>query len=155
MSVRYAWRPGSRISIDPEKAGRELARIEKAAGELTPAVVLERAKSANSSLHNHFEWDDTVAAEQHRLGQAGELIRSITVDISRSNIEPAKPTRAFVSVERKGERSYVATATAMSDGDLRKQVLARAWAELEAFRRKYADLKELSGVFAAIDKMKV
>lgn len=155
MSVRYAWRPGSRVSIDADKAGRELARIEQAEGELTPAAVLGRARSANSSLHAHFEWDDSKAAEQHRLTQAGELIRSITVDITRSNIEPPKPTRAFVSVERKGERTYVGVQTAMSDADLRRQVLERAWSELASFRARYADLKELAGVFAAMDKAQV
>lgn len=154
MSVRYAWRPGSRVSIDADKAGRELASIERKAGELTPAIVLERARSANSSLHDHFEWDDSVAAEQHRLSQAGELIRSITVDISRSNVTPPQPVRAFVSVERKGERSYVGVETAMSDAELRKQVLQRAWAELSSFRQRYADLEELAGVFAAMDKAK-
>lgn len=154
MSVRYAWRPGSRVSIDADKAGRELASIERKAGELTPAVVLERARSANSSLYDHFEWDDSKAAEQHRLGQAGELIRSITIDVSRSNVEPAKPTRAFVSVERRGERSYVGVQTAMSDVDLRRQVLERAWAELASFRTRYADLRELAGVFEAMDSMK-
>ena len=107
MSVKYAWRPGSRVSIDADKAGRELARIEKAEGELTPTAVLDRARSANSSLHGHFEWDDSIAAEQHRLSQAGELIRSITVDVTRSNIEPTKTVRAFVSVERPTGRSYM------------------------------------------------
>ncbi len=154
MSVRYAWRPGSRVSIDAEKAGRELAGIERKEGELTPSNVLERARSTNSSLHDHFEWDDSIAAEQHRLSQAGELIRSIVVDVSRSNVEPPKPTRAFVSVERQGERSYVGIQRAMSDAELRKQVLARAWAELLSIRARYADLEELASVFAAMDKAK-
>lgn len=154
MSVKYAWRPGSRVSIDADKAGRELARIERAEGELTPTSVLDRARSANSALHEHFEWDDSKAAEQHRLGQAGELIRSITVDVTHSNIEPAKTVRAFVSVERGGERSYMDVNRAMSDDALRKQVLERAWAELAAFRKRYADLKELAGVFAAMDRAK-
>ena len=48
MSVKYAWRPGSRVSIDADKAGRELARIEKSEGELTPTGILDRARSANS-----------------------------------------------------------------------------------------------------------
>lgn len=151
MSVRYAWRPGSRVSIDAGKAGRELESIERREGELTPANVLDRARSANSSLHDHFEWDDSKAAEQHRLGQAGELIRSITIDVSRSNVEPPKTTRAFVSVERQGERAYVGVQTAMSDAELRRQVLERAWAELRAFRERYADLKELSKIFEAMD----
>lgn len=153
MSVRYAWRPGSRVSIDAEKAGRELAGIERKEGELTPSNVLERARSANSSLHGHFEWDDSIAAEQHRLSQAGELIRSIVVDVSRSNVEPPKPTRAFVSVERQGCRSYVGVQTAMSDADLRRQVLERAKAELRAFRERYSDLQELAAIFAAMDKI--
>ena len=153
MSVRYAWRPGSRVSIDAEKAGRELAGIERKEGELTPSNVLDRARSANSSLHGHFEWDDTIAAEQHRLTQAGELIRSIVVDVSRSNVEPPKPTRAFVSVERQGRRSYVGVQTAMSDADLRRQVLERAKAELRAFRERYADLQELAAIFAAMDRI--
>ncbi|WP_312687987.1 hypothetical protein [Brevundimonas nasdae] len=154
MSVRYAWRPGSRVSIDADKAGRELARIEKAAGELTPTAVLERARSANSSLHDHFEWDDSVAAAQHRLSQAGELIRSITVDVTHSNIEPAKSVRAFVSVERPSGRAYMGVQRAMSDEEIRKQVLARAWAELTSFRQRYADLEELAVVFSAMDRLK-
>ena len=154
MSVKYAWRPGSRVSIDADKAGRELARIEKAEGELTPTAVLDRARSANSSLHGHFEWDDSIAAEQHRLSQAGELIRSITVDVTRSNIEPTKTVRAFVSVERPTGRSYMGVERAMSDQEIRQQVLQRAWSELSSFRQRYADLEELAGGFAAMDKAK-
>lgn len=152
MSVKYAWRPGSRVSIDADKAGRELARIEKAEGALTAEVVLDRARSSNSSLHGHFEWDDSKAAEQHRLSQAGELIRSITVDISRSNVEASRPIRAFVSVREDDQQHYVGTVRAMGDAELRQQVLARALAELEAFRKRYAELSELSAIFAAIDQ---
>ena len=152
MATTYSWRPGSRIRIDADKAGRELAHIERQEGELTPASVLEQARSSNSALHDHFEWDDSAAAEQYRIGQAGELIRSIVVDVTRSNVEPAKTARAFVSVERQGERSYMAMERAMSDEQIRKQVLERAWAELAAFRKKYADLKELAGVFSAIER---
>ena len=153
MSVRYAWRPGSRISLDPEKAGRELENIRQThGGELTAADVLTRARSANSALHDHFEWDDTKAAEQHRLTQAGELIRSITVDITHSNVEPPRQVRAFVSVERETGRSYTSTLHSMSDKELRRQVLESAWRELLAIRQKYAGLEELARVFAAIDE---
>lgn len=152
MAPRYGWRPGSRIGIDAQAAGKELAQIERKEGGLSPEAVVERARSDNSALHGHFEWDDAAAAEQHRLSQAGELIRAIVVDVSRSNTEPAKPTRAFVSVEREDSRAYVSTVTAMSDAALRKQVLERAWNELLAVRRKYADLRELAAVFQVIDR---
>lgn len=122
------------------------------AGALTQEAVLEQARSANSSLHPHFVWEDGEAAEKYRLGQAGELIRSITVDVSRSNLAE-KPIRAFISVQRAdGERSYTSTLVAMSDQELRGQVIKAAWAELLAVRRKYEGLEELARVFAAIDE---
>jgi len=153
MTVRYGWRPGARISLDAQAAGKEMERVRKAnGGSLSPDVVLDSARSHNSALHAHFEWDDAVAAEQHRLSQAGELIRAITVDISRSNVEPPKTIRAFISVEREGERSYTSTVHAMTDADLRAQVLATAWRELLALREKYAGLEQLARIFAAIDE---
>lgn len=152
MSVKYSWRPGSRVSLDADLAGRELERIRKAhAGELTSESVLERARSANCALHSHFEWDDSVAAEQHRLSQAGELIRSIVIDVTHSNVEPVKTIRAFVSVERGGRRSYTSTVVALSDHELRKQVIEKAWADLEAWRKRHAELVEFARIFTAID----
>jgi hypothetical protein len=127
----------------------------KNGGALTPEALLERAQSANAATHAHFEWDDGKAAHQHRLSQAGDLIRAITVDVSRSNVEPPKPMRAFVSVDRQGERSYTSTAHAMSDEQLRRQVLERAFAEMEAWRNRYAELTEFARIFAAIDQARV
>ncbi len=152
MSLRYAWRPGSRVSIDADKAGREMEDVRKKnSGALTPDALLERAQSANSAVHAHFEWDDGKAAHQHRLAQAGDLIRSITIDVSTSNVEPPKTIRAFVSVERDNVRSYTSTMVAMSDAELRKQVVQKAWADLEAWRNRHAELTEFARIFTAMD----
>jgi hypothetical protein len=151
MTVRWAWRDGAHIRLDADKVGRELESIRKEnAGRLTPPDVVERARSANSSLHDHFEWVDATAAEKHRLAQAGELIRSITIDISRSNLKDT-PVRAFVSVEQGGSRHYTSTHHALSDKELRAQVLAKAWADLEAWRERHAELVEFARIFSAID----
>ena len=153
MQVRYAWKPGARFSGDVQKVGREIERIRGAdGGKLEPEAVLTHARSANSILHGYFEWDDAVAAEQHRLSQAGDLIRAVQVDVTRSNIAAPKLIRAFVSVERNGERNYTSTLHAMTDADLRAQVLATAWKELLALRQKYEGLEELAKIFAAIDE---
>lgn len=152
MKQHYAWKPGSRIRIDAEKAGRELTRMEGESGGLTPEKVLDRARSANSALHAHFEWDDTAAAHQHRLQQARELIRSITVETVRTNVGDPRPVRAFVSVTENEEGSYASTARAMSDKELRAQVLARAWRDLQAWRQRYAELVEFSKLFEIIDR---
>lgn len=149
---RYSWRPGSRIKLDAQKAGAELSLIERETrSSLTPEAVLERARTANSALHDHFEWNDSIAAEKHRLGQAGDLIRSIVIDVSKSNLS-VQNVRAFVSVDQDGERSYISTARAMSDVDLRRQVVRQAWEDFEALRKRHAGLSELARIFEAIDE---
>lgn len=152
MPVTYGWRPGSRINLDAQKAGEALAKIEKAQnGVVEPEMVVEAARDERSPLHPHFEWDDAIAAEHFRTDQARELIRAVTVDISRSNIEP-RTIRAFVNVEVGGQQGYVSTTTAMSSTDLRRQVISRAWSELEAWRQRHAELTELGRIFSAIDE---
>lgn len=150
-AVRWMWRDGSHVRLDADKAGRELEDIRRTnAGRLTPETVVERARSANSALHEHFEWDDAKAAEAHRLGQAGELIRSIQIDVSHSNLE-TRPIRAFVNVQQGGSQHYTSTVHAMGDAELRAQVLSRAWADLEAWRRRHAELVEFAKIFSMID----
>lgn len=152
MPVTYGWRPGSRVSLDAQKAGEALARIEKSHnGLLEPEMVVASARDEKSPLHPHFEWDDAVAAEAFRTDQARELIRAITIDISHSNIE-ARPIRAFVNVEVGDNQGYVSTVRAMSSEELRKQVITKAWSELEAWRQRYAELTELGRIFSAIDE---
>lgn len=150
--VIYGWRPGARINLDPEKAGKELERIKKAGnGLLEPASVVEAARHEASPIHDHFEWDDSAAAQSYRENQARELVRSLTIDVSRSNLEQ-KAVRAFVNVEVGDQRGYVSTVTAMSSEELRRQVLGRAFAELEAWRARHAELSELARIFSAIDE---
>lgn len=147
---RYSWRPGARIRIDAQAAGREIEGLGK---NVTPEAVLEQARSSNSALHDHFEWNDGAAAEQYRLSQAGELLRSIVVDISRSNLS-TKNVRAYVSVEQNGDRGFAPIAHVMTDAELRAQLLASAWAEFLAFKRKYGELNELAVIFAAAEKVR-
>ncbi|MDB5444979.1 MAG: hypothetical protein JWQ97_296 [Phenylobacterium sp.] len=154
-AVRWLWREGAHVRLDANKAGREMEDIRRRNGDrLTPEAVLERARSANSALHEHFEWDNDKAAEQHRLGQAGELIRSIQIDVSKSNLE-IKPIRAFVNVQQGGSQHYTSTVHALSDAELRAQVLAKAWDDLEAWRRRHAELTEFAKIFASIDEARV
>lgn len=149
--VIYGWRPGSRISIDAQQAGETIARLQKKKNApLEPVDIVEAARGEDSVLHPHFEWDDHTAAEAYREDQARELVRSLTIDISRSNLAE-QPVRAFVSVETGGERGYVTTRTAMSSAELRKQVIESAWRELEAWRKRHAELSELAKIFSLID----
>lgn len=152
MPVVYGWRPGSRVALDAQKAGEAIEKLQrKHNGPLEPETIVEAARDDKSVLHAHFEWDDGVAAGHYRTDQARELVRSLTVDISRSNVE-SRPVRAFVNVGSGEDRGYVSVATAMSCAELRRQAIARAWAELEAWRLRHAELTELGRIFSMVDQ---
>ena len=147
----YQWKEGSKIKLDAQMAGEELERIRTwHNGRLTQEMVVEAARDPGAPLHPHFEWDDQKAADKWRLEQAGDMIRSIAVVISEE--DDKRPVRAFVSVVRDDDRSYTSTVHALSDADLRQQVLSQAFRELDAWRHRYAELVELAQVFAVIDQ---
>lgn len=129
----------------------ELLRKEQK-GELTPEDVLKDARNPNSPLHTFFEWDDGLAAEQHRLQQARGLIRAV-VAIYVSEDRPAVRARAYVHVPEPTVPHYRETTHALSQTKTRKMVLQRAWRELQGWRDRYKDLKEFSDLIAVIDEV--
>lgn len=148
----YQWKPNVVVPVTAQIVGEELEKIRVAHNDrLTQEDVVTSAKSDESPLHPAFEWDDAKAGHRWRIEQASYLIRSITVMVE-SEDETKTPIRAFVNVERDADRSYTSTAHAMSDVELRAQVLARAMKELQAWRLRYNELAELARVFAEIDK---
>lgn len=121
-------------------------------GRLTPEVVVKDATKASSPLHKYFEWDDTKAAEKHRLEQARGLIRTVVVRFNEDF--DSEPVRAFVSVKVGGDEqpSYQPTHVALTRPDLRGQLLNQAMDDMIKFRRKYNQLKELAKVLETMDE---
>ncbi len=133
----------------------ELRRIaEEHDGILNPAIVVQEASAVSSPLHSHFEWDDGVAAQQHRIAQARGLIR-VSVELVGSG-DSAKLVRAFVSLtpDRRPSVGYRALGVVLNDAQHRRQLLSDALAELQSFERKYRGLQELAGIFAEVRKVK-
>lgn len=152
MGMVYQWKDGAHVSIDAQAAGEEMERIRvRQNGRLDQESVVEAARKPKSPLHPHFEWDDSKAANAFRLEQASYLIRSIAVTVEKPNGNET-PVRAFVSVKREEDRSYTSIQHALSDEELRAQVVAQAWAELEAWRKRYAELQEFAALFATIEQ---
>lgn len=84
--------------------------------------VLEEAKNVNSVLHQHFEWDDSEAAEQYRRQQARALIQRCRIQLVET--EPVK-IRAFVSLptDREQGGGYRLTTEVMGDEYLKDEML--------------------------------
>lgn len=150
MTIRYEWRSGARISIDAQRAGEAIDLLrDRTNGPLTPRMVVDAARPAASVLHPAFEWDDAVAAEQHRESQARYLLGSIVVRVQPRGVPEAK--RAFVSVELPDAvPSYEPRHRVLSDAELRSQVIRQGWTDLDAWVAKYGEFSDFDGVTEAI-----
>lgn len=126
---------------------------QKMKGELTPQDVVADARNPNSPLHSFFEWNDGAAAEAYRLGQARGLIRAV-VAVYVQDDKPAVRHRMFVHIPEPSAPHYREVGHAMSQARTRDLVLRQAWQELQAWRKRYRDLRELSELFEAIDAAK-
>ena len=141
----HSWKYGSCISIDAEQAYAEMSTLS----EITPANVLELARDENSALHDAFEWDDSVAAEKYRLGQARKLI--ISIEVREEEDEKKNVRRVFqISTERS---VYQPIRYFLENKDEHTRLLERAKSELYSIQKRYEELAELEEVFDAINNL--
>jgi len=62
-----------------EKVTAALTELYDRDGVLKPTVIVQTAKKKTSPLHGCFTWDDSKAAEQHRLWEARHLIKRVRI----------------------------------------------------------------------------
>ncbi len=68
-----------KLTDEQERAIHAIADEE---GRLTPAQVVEAAKSKASPLHSLFEWDKGKAAYQHWLNVARDVIGAVKIAVT-------------------------------------------------------------------------
>lgn len=141
--MQAEWRIKGIYKADAQKVADEIGE-----GKVTPQEVLEKAKDENSELHKCFEWDDTVAAEKYRLGQARAIIVNL---IFTPKTKEEEPVRCFqITRER---CTYQPSKQFLVQEDEYQSLLKRAKSELEAFKRRYHTLSELEQVFEAMESI--
>lgn len=158
MSNRqYVWRPGSRFADkEADVVAQEIEdiRARKGTDELKPADLVEAAsKDESSVIHTCFEWNDSVAAHEHRLQTARKLLRDIQIVVNEA--EPPRHLNVNVVLPKTNgsqteQRAYVPLDVAINDAALYRQLLERALRELEQAEKRYAHLRELGPVFTAV-----
>lgn len=136
---------------DTVKAELEQIR-KKHGGLLQEEDVVSQARNPRSALHDYFIWDDTEAATRYRLIQAQELIVRMTVHLVESSNEPQRMYVSLTSDRDKGG-GYRYVMDVLSDKARYARLLADAVAELQAFQRKYDQLKELKPIFREASKL--
>jgi hypothetical protein len=137
--------------LRPEEQN-ELEKIYERDGALNPETIIATARAATSPLHDRFEWDDGVAAHQHRLNQARRLIRVWVTVVPQASKEPV---HAFVSISSlRGSEggSYKATADIISNAELYEMAKSDAFKALERLHLSYNYIRELDQVWKALAK---
>jgi hypothetical protein len=157
MVYKHQWRPGSRLTGDPDKVAKHLESIaNKHGGDIQPPQVVSDARHKRSPLHRYFEWDDGAAAEQFRLAQARHLINSIQVLV----VDDGEPIRAFhnvnlstVDTEDELARGYVTLDRAANEELLRLQIVRRLYSQAKSFAREARAFEEFAGVVRALEEL--
>ena len=158
IKMTTKFKPSSGSHLGSKKAqiyGERLNELSQKQGEITPPIVLADARSPKSPLHNYFEWNNTKAAEKWRLEQAGDLIRSITVEVIKDNGDK-EDVRYFFSVSSENSTTsepnaiYVSLNTIMTDADKRAEVITYAKRELQGWANRYQQYSELQDIVGFI-----
>jgi hypothetical protein len=113
-------------------------------GSLQAQPIVNEARPEEAPLHPCFEWDDAVAANEHRLMQARTLIRAVHVVADGED-----RGSAYVNVKVEGDEEtrgqYLPVAEVVSDEDLYRRALAGLVGKLGEAERAVRDLQRAAG----------
>lgn len=132
------------FKADAEKVHSELGTI----GTKSPQNIVDYAEAhPDSELYKCFTWDDTKAANEWRKQEARQVCRLLVFADDETN----EPTQ--IRVLQKATDAYEPVKTIVRNNDEYAKLLARAKAELKAFRERYKQINELEKVLEAIDEL--
>lgn len=135
----------------------EMQAVYDAEGRLTARLVLEAGRSGEfPALHAAFEWDDSKAAEAHRLNQAGDLIRKMKVVYHDAATGERRSVRAYLSVPVSEQlpSDYFDQEDVRTDPFKRRLVLRGMEREWKALERRYGELQEFWRLVAKAQRKK-
>lgn len=119
-----------------------LQTLEDAEGRITPALIVEVARDPESPLHQCFEWDDSIAAERHRLDQARRLLR-LEYPVQREHVSFCVPAYVHDPSAAAGQAQYRSTLKLAKEED-------EAHAALAAEFRRVGDALKRARNLAAV-----
>lgn len=148
MAVVTKWSAtGTRFAADAQKCYEEIMEICDSLESASPKDILAKARDESTELHKCFTWDDSIAAEKWRLNEARVVVRQLVV---REEVVPKDRPEMRVFYPTDKDSGYKPTEVIVRKEDEYKKLLARAYEELRAFKRKYSMLKELKEIFDMI-----
>jgi len=147
MKMIYQW-GAIKYKVDAQTAGLEVERIASIK-PLTAEAIVEESESIDSPLNPIFEWDNEKASHEWRKQQARVMLANlVTVQIG---ITPIEATRAYVNVTR-SDGEYTGIDVVVKSTTLSERLIQQAISELNAYRKKYANVLELKRHFGWLNE---
>jgi hypothetical protein len=157
--VKYAIAPGYHVrKLDQIAFFTYLAAKHPDGSKPSWQQLIADSKNAKSPTHRMFDWNDKTAAQTNRRQMAQYYLRAVQVEwyeveVSEETLAaPAVP--AWIPTYRVGHRipddAYVPATEVLADNELAKEVVARAYKELEAWCRRYRRYGQFMGVFGEV-----
>ena len=149
----FALRRNARLpkGITADIVGREIEAEQREHGVCSPRGLVDRERPETAPLHAYFEWDDVRAAEEYRVDQARTLVRSVVI-VHEDSEAPAYVHVTITDAEDSEDREgYMDFRSAMRNPRHRRQVFMETLEQLNGLRQRYAEIRELAPVWAAID----
>lgn len=126
-----------------------LMDIYERRGQLTPALVVEEARSKQHPLHGYvFDRAPKQAAEAWYRERAHQLIRVAQITYQSSPESEPRKVRAFHSVRNEEGHVYEPAEKVATDPFLRSLVLRDMEREWKQLHRRYGDFEEFVAMVA-------
>src|SRR3954466_16270624 len=119
-----------------------LREVRERRGKLTGENVVDEARPADHPLHEHFEWDDSVAGEEFKIIQARALIRRVTVTRVNATTDMPVRVRTFHSIPGPAGRAYHQVTEIVEEPITMRILLSQMRREFAALKKKYSHLEE-------------
>ena len=155
---KYAAAPGAMYSdAKAQLIGCELEQMESDGIAVTTDSAWERAKSPESALHDHIDWDQPTAAKNWQMQQVRQIINHLRVVVETP--DGSKTLKAAFSIRIASEddgampmREYVNVFRIESDPEARMQVYNEALGVIRWFTEKYEaiGLNEFAPIYAFV-----
>lgn len=120
------------------------------------AIYEDAAKNEGSPFYKELEWNNSLAANEHRLSQIKELVEHISIEIIYENEEKTILPRAFELVSRYNDqpRELIGILEGLSEEDSKKQILSRAFQNLMGWWNTYQIYKEFGSLKSPIEEIR-
>jgi hypothetical protein len=153
----HQFKLGARLpkEMDAQACWEFINALSAAHGTLAKSPEIVRAaRDPASPIHRAFEWDDKIAADQHRLQQACRLVDSImVVDPDHPEVPPH---HAFVNITLSTgegtERGYVPVQIMLADPAMREQHLFNVLRDTEAQLSRFSDFEGIEALKVRVER---